>query len=843
MIKVSSDEDDDNTGDALPSDPSEDDEDVKPQNRGSGKLKPVAKDAKGKTAKGKATSSKSPSKSKQSPSKAKATKAKSNTAIKDSPKGNGKTIYSFFNAATQRQQAAQPSPSPEKNSTPQQEPEAIQDDSENDHGGSVHLAKGSSTALAMRKRKIGHGDSFESDFVLPQSGSQKFRKTSSGERLPSMAILNEDKRPWTEQFGPRDLSELVVHKKKVADVHDWLEQAYSHRRQRILVLKGAAGTGKTTTIRLLAQNMKIEVTEWRNSAGAEMAAEGSASAVAQFTEFVGRAGRSGGLRLTSNLEDAVSDYDAMKVDGVDSAAADRNLLLVEEFPNTYSRGSSTLRSFRSTLAQYLASPPLPDDQTPTPIVLVISETLLSTTTAMSDSFTAHRLLGPELVNHPYLDMIEFNAVAPTLLTKALEAIVLKEARKSGRRRTPGLQVLKHLAESGDIRSAVSSLEFLCLRGDDGDTWSSKVALGKQKKSKVDVPLTKAEIEALKLVSNRESTLGIFHAVGKVVYNKRIDSPNIVHPPPYLPEHRRNKVPENDVDEMINELGTDASTFVAALHENYVLSCGNGGNESELDSLLGCISSLSDADLLSVDRFSAGTRAYSGSATDSLRQDEMSLQIAIRGMVFSLPHPVHRTTTGETNRADAHKMFYPASLKLWKKREEIEGVLELLTRKFQSGVLDHSPQVTGDAATGVGSWKRNDSTTSGSASMDEDVSQSTIINSMKAEMLVERLPYMAQILSAKKGKQALAEQVSKVTRIRGAVLISTEEGDDQEESEEQVGEQWATDKPDAEGNLPSPVKKRKAKSDILESGKSTLPVPVESSIEKLVLADDDIEDDF
>ena len=142
--------------------------------------------------------------------------------------------------------------------------------------------------------------------------------------------------------------------------------------------------------------------------------------------------------------------------------------------NTYSRTSSTLNSFRSVLLQHLSSPPLADGTTPIPIVLVISETLLSTNTALADSFTANRLLGPELLNHAYLDIIEFNPIATTYLTKALEVIGLKEARKSGRRKTPGPQVIKHLADSGDIRSAVSSLEFLLLRGDDGDAWSSKI---------------------------------------------------------------------------------------------------------------------------------------------------------------------------------------------------------------------------------------------------------------------------------------------------------------------------------------------------------------------------------
>src|ERR1700761_8663555 len=146
------------------------------------------------------------------------------------------------------------------------------------------------------------------------------------------------------------------------------------------------------------------------------------------------------------------------------------------------------------------------------------------------------------------------------------------------------------------------------------------------------------------------------------------------------------MPENNLDELIDELGTDTSTFVAALHENYALSCASTSTTDTLDTLVGSIESISDADLLSVDRFSYGTKAFSGSATDSLRQDEMAFQVAVRGMLFSLPSPVHRIVLADGRRADAHRMFYPASLKLWRKREEIEGSLALLTTKFNAGGL-------------------------------------------------------------------------------------------------------------------------------------------------------------
>ncbi|KAK3722163.1 RFC checkpoint protein Rad17 [Vermiconidia calcicola] len=840
VIATSSDEEDEHENGALPSDQSEDEKPAKPQKQSTGKLKPVKKSSK--VHQPTPPISTQNGSSQKSPGKPKASKTKSKTAVKDEPKANGgRTIFSFFNAATQRQTSSQPSASPEKRSTPQEQPEAIHDDSEDGKGSDLQLAKGSSTALALRKRKGHHGEGFEGETGVPPA-SQKFRKTNTGDRTPSLSIINEDKRPWTEQFAPKDLTELAVHKKKVSDVRQWLEMALNGRRHRALVLKGAAGTGKTTTLRLLAQDLGLNITEWKNPAGADLTAEGSLSTAAQFEEFVGRAGRSGGLQFVSNDAEEPSATKSNVVEDRASPHGRAQLLLVEEFPNTFSRTSSTLHSFRSAISQYLSSPTLVDGAPLTPLVMIISETLLSTNTALADSFTAHRLLGPELNNHPYLDTIEFNAVAPTILTKAMETIVIKEARKSGRRRTPGPQVLKHLAESGDVRSAVGSLEFLCLRGDDENAWSSKVAFTKQKKSKTETPLTQAEGEALRLISNRESTLGIFHAVGKVVYNKRIDSPSIPHPPPWLPQYRRTKVPETDVDEMIDELGTDTSTFIAALHENYALSCGGSGSEDALGSLLGCISDISDADLLSVDRFSFGTRAFSGSATDSLRQDEMAFQVVVRGLLFSLPHPVHRSTPVDGKQGDAHRMFYPASLKLWKKREEIEGVLELLTTRFQAGsLIGPSPDI--EKATinprGVESWKTKQSLDTGST--DETSKSFVPTNSAKTEMLIERLPYMSHIVGSKTVNSSLADQIATVTRVRGSVPIDGDDDADVEENEVAGAEQWSTDRPEAQATKEPAKKRQKAQSKLMTEG-GGLAIPVESRVEKLVLEDDDIVDD-
>lgn len=708
--------------------------------------------------------------------------------------------------------------------------------------------------------------------------SQKFLKPP---RPQQGLVANDEQRPWSERFAPVNLEELAVHKKKVADVRRWLEDVMAGRmRQRLLILKGAAGTGKTTTVQLLAKDMHCELLEWRNPVGSLGANQGFQSISAQFEEFMGRGGKFGQLDI--DFDSTPSSSSLFKSDINENT---RKIILIEEFPNTFTRSSTALTSFRQTILRYLATntPSLAtfgrqtSSEPITPVVMVISETLLTTTSASADSFTAHRLLGPEITRHPGCCVIEFNAIAPTLLSSALELIVQKEARKSGRRRTPGPQVLKRLGEIGDIRSAVSSLEFLCLKGDTGD-WGSKVTFTKPKRgSKNEVSLTQGEVETLQLVSQREASLGIFHAVGKVVYNKRDERPMSQQTPEgqaemlpdFMSHLSRPKRSEVSVDSLIDETGTDTHTFISALHENYVLSCeatGPSDPNSSLDYISNCIDNLSDSDILSPswDSFfrgrGAATSAFSGrdSASHVLRQDEITFQVATRGLLFSLPNPVKRMSkTHGRGGGDAYKMFYPTSLRLWREKEELEGVVDHWASKLLKGDEAGQDLTQGASAfrrpksvSGCGEWinkhqtprRNNSQAKQADPSQDQSAPLLFLGSSARRELLLERLPYMAHIARGRRNSIGLARmrEIEKVTSFSGIGDVAADDDAlDGDENAELNGEAWATDKPTEEG---SPRKKRvvgigfrqKKDADI----GSTAAV---SAIQKLVLSDDDIED--
>ena len=588
---------------------------------------------------------------------------------------------------------------------------------------------------------------------------------------------------------------------------------------------------------------------------------------AQFDDFLGRSDKFNTLDLDRQQENPLSQAPTGDSD------TQRRVILVEEFPTSLAPGSSGLLAFRAALQRYLAAavPPLgiderlrkTDPSLSPPIIIVVSETLLGTGSSFADNFTVHRLLGPEISNHPGVSIIEFNPIAPTFISKALDLVLKKEARRSNRKRIPGPAVLKQISEMGDIRSAISSLEFLCLRSGDpnGAGWSGTLTTQKKRTGKKDVPATAMEKESLEMVTQREASLGIFHAVGKVMYNKREDpaisgTEPAAQPPAHLQEHARPKVSQVSTDDLINETGTDIQTFISALHENYVLSC-NG--PSFTDTLENSISTLSDADIVAPDsrrgyrisRAGVGSarpsfQSHGGSGNiDVLRQEEISFQTAVRGLLFSLPYPVKRASVPGSRRGDEHKMFYPTSLRLWRENEEVEGLLDLWIRKLTDPHANTSKRNI--RPRGVESWRnRFAMSMPGTGGHDEgDTASSAAPRAMlsRDEVLLERLPYLNRI------SKDLAElqQLEKLVKFHGIVGQSDDpdpgdEGLDDDDGNVGV-ETWATDR--------TPVTPQKRQMGERRGGGnvngvdgmlgSTATEMVEDAVDKLVLSDDDIED--
>ena len=578
---------------------------------------------------------------------------------------------------------------------------------------------------------------------------------------------------------------------------------------------------------------KYDILEWKNPSVLDFPQRGYTSINSQFEEFLGRGEKFGGLEL-----DGADDTPGGK-EGRDASPSQRRIILIEEFPTVLSRNSSGLAAFRLSLQRYLAAttPSImskPGPETNPPIVIIVSETLLGSASSVLDNMTVHRLLGADVCNHPSTTIIDFNTIAPTFMHKALKTVLEKDARHTKRIQAPGPAVLERISEIGDIRSAISSLEFLCLKGDKVGSWGGKLNTKSKKSSRNSVELTPMETESLKMVSQREASLGIFHAVGKVVYNKREDASLTAErtkppsPPDYLRHHNRPKVSQVCVNELVDETGTDIQTFISALHENYVPSCEGLGFT---DCVNDCIDALSDSDMLCVDQ--RGSQRHRAKATsnfsagiDMLRQEEISYQIATRGLLFALPHPVRRklkSTDGPGRGNDAYKMTFPTSLQLWNESEEIEGLVNIWLKRLLN---PFSTPVSHPG--GIQRWG-NCKVAHDESQPDCSDSQTKIVTIMsRNDALLYQLPYMARISQG----EVASKELRRITGFHG---IETPNYGTNRSLESGIY--------DKDVSFSSQLKPPRVKH---HSNDSTfgpqLPPSLEDQEERLVLSDDDIEDD-
>lgn len=634
---------------------------------------------------------------------------------------------------------------------------------------------------------------------------------------------------------------------------------------------------------VLSKSLGFEIVEWRNPATSDFLADDYISVSTQFEDFLLR-GRQFNSLVMVGADEVVETPAAKPVNSAPESTTKRpQVVLIEDFPYAVLRMGTAVQSMRSNLLQCLASRPTPG-QNAAPVVLIITESILSSNTSSADNFTAHRLLGPDILHHPACTTIEFNPVAPTFITKALNLAVQKHRRSTGLVLTPDPEVIRTISQIGDVRNAVATLEFLSARNDLEK--SSNLSIPSKGKSRTSKSKTKSQHSAdipstassLSLVSLRESTIGLFHAVGKVVYNKRsapstssangssiADPSDDVQLPPHLTHHTRSLPSEVSISMLIDETGTDISTFVSALHENYALSCAStsGNTEATLDTLNACLDALSDSDLLLGPSFSAYNNR--SGISEGVRQDEMAFEASVRGLLHALPHPVKRQShPGKTagraaGAADAHRMFYPTDLKTWRKKEEIVGLADMFAGRTMAGtLLAGLPLKRRDGTTdtlrsvsqpgrmpsalaqqrfrgGVESWRRSaayEPQNPGSAQEDSSNTQIALGSghSARQEMLLERLPYLARILpsetSASNGSSfgpSLVKQIQQVTSLTGIGVLQDEEED---------GDPVATATTRGAGfssDVPWVHKKSSTGDDELD-------------VRGLVLSDDDIEDD-
>ncbi|KAG1876848.1 Rad17 cell cycle checkpoint protein-domain-containing protein [Suillus tomentosus] len=552
------------------------------------------------------------------------------------------------------------------------------------------------------------------------------RKDVKGKGKPP--VDRDDDRLWVDKYEPTIEADLAVHKRKVEDVRRWLSEAFEggsagklRKYRRILVLTGPAGTAKTTTLRMLAREMGFEIVEWRNS----MSERGPSTLVDDFGDdswmdtealfdkfqaFLTRASSCCNIFAASPAIVSMqpqshtqskfpSQSSTPSLPSTSSSRpSNRHLILLEDLPNILHL--PTQARFHDALQSLCSS-----SESGPPVVIIISDSGLRGENAYNDdawdgaggarwskkeTIDIRSLLGADLSTSPYVMRIAFNPIAPTLMNKALQAMLTKHfASTSGK--PPAKDVVEMIVESsnGDIRSAVMALEFACVV-----TLTKGGGKGKTRRNAAG-----SARAVLEVVTRREQSLVLFHLMGKILYNKRKGDPPATHlsardaakereldemlldPSPlpnWLSEHDR-KASRVCLETIASDSPIDSSLLGLYIHENYTMFC------TDVDQCDGVCEGLSWVDCVGGNLPSTTPHAFPTLALSTLH---------------ALPTPVPRK---------GQKVCKPSWFDVRNKEQDaLEGVGDVMTWLGHGGASDERAPgrwTHADVALELGGWLR------------------------------------------------------------------------------------------------------------------------------------------
>ncbi|XP_072028726.1 cell cycle checkpoint protein RAD17-like [Amphiura filiformis] len=403
--------------------------------------------------------------------------------------------------------------------------------------------------------------------------------------------------PWAEKHTPQCQADLAVHKKKIAEVEEWLRNHIQRRKPSkqtqapVLLLTGPTGAGKTATVQTLAKEMRIEVQEWVNPVTSVYNPDDRGTSWRDFIPVGGHMSESQ-QSIFQDFLTRSNKYQTLQIFGEDTSL--KKLVLVEDFPNTFYRSP---QFFHTILKKFSITGR-------SPLVFIVSD-------SHGGESNALKLFPKDVQASLGVHNISFNPVAPTSMAKVMLRIANKEALQGKHKcYVPSKSTIEALASAscGDIRSAINSLQFACLK-DTRDLsalldmkQSSSSSHGKATKSGKQTSSRRGKKEkseddsdrALSAIGGKDTSLFLFRALGKILYCKRNpksdDDPVL---PDHLSHHDRDPLKINP-EHVLTNTHMSSENFNLYLHQNYLEFY------EPLDDVVEASRYFSDADFLASD---------------------------------------------------------------------------------------------------------------------------------------------------------------------------------------------------------------------------------------------------
>ncbi|CAL0330794.1 unnamed protein product [Lupinus luteus] len=416
---------------------------------------------------------------------------------------------------------------------------------------------------------------------------------------------------WVDKYMPRSPEELAVHKKKVEEVKTWLEERLEPSkgvdRNNVLIISGQAGVGKSATMHVIASHLGATLCGWNtptpviwqehlynSGAGAEYM-----SKLSEFETFVEKI-RKYGIMPTSFTGESKPSV----------------ILLIDDLPMI--NGKAAFERLKDCLHLLVYSTQIPT-------------AILFTDYGNTDSADYNAKCLEELqlsLESSGACKVAFNPITTNSIKKILFRICKMEHCDVV------ADHVDHIAKAsgGDIRHAITSFQFFCLKENQGHSFSLFTHSPGALKDESNKPVRLGD--GYYLHYGRDQTLSLFHALGKFLHNKRETGSSIEYDQDaFLIKERFSRLPlKMDVPEKILCQAHAQPGLVAGfLHENVLDFMG----DEAIDDAWTLSSYLGDADILLTKP--RGILSSDNDAESVLQSAASS--VAVRGVLFGNSQPL------------------------------------------------------------------------------------------------------------------------------------------------------------------------------------------------------------
>ncbi|XP_042483455.1 cell cycle checkpoint protein RAD17 isoform X2 [Macadamia integrifolia] len=414
---------------------------------------------------------------------------------------------------------------------------------------------------------------------------------------------------WVDKYKPCSLGELAVHRKKIEEVKTWLEEHLKMPKENFhthaLLITGQAGVGKSATVHVIASHLGVTLCEWNTPTPT------------LWQEHLHNA--NSGIQYMSKLDEFQSFVERIRKYPLLPLASTEGskkpvILLVDDLPLTNGRVAyGRLSNCLHVLAR----------STHIPTVILITEY------GKADTSDPTKLYWEELkssLESAGASKVSFNPVTANSIKKMLSRICKEEQC------TMTDEQIDQIAKSsgGDIRHAITSLQYFCLRPNQLLSLPSyTLSTSQSKENSEELSLLD---DRCSLPLGRDETLSLFHALGKFLHNKReiVSGADLGEDIFHLKEKfARLPLKMEAPEKILDQAHGKARPIADFLHENVL----DFINDQAVDDAWAVSSYLSDADCLLATSLHQFTWSQMMKYERESIGQEVAASVAARGVLF------------------------------------------------------------------------------------------------------------------------------------------------------------------------------------------------------------------